>query len=180
MTCIISLCHDGRVYMAGDRQRTSGNLYSEGPVAKVIKKGNTIRAGCGAAWLSDEFRLRFSPDDYDGKTSPDDYIYETVVPELYNYLKTRDYLLKDSEHDHQLLMGVGSKLYSLHISHRVVAHQVKGFKCIGSGGDIALGALAATRSDIDNLGAVPYLKKLIKLVSSLDVYCNATADIVST
>lgn len=165
MTVISALVHKGTVYMGGDTQGTYAQTVrvpmSGGKVARV---GDFIFGSCGSGRVGALLRAAFTPPTTPGNDldfylannhggSLDVYIATDFVGAIYDLLSKHHALCKETESGREgmggggaLLVGVRSRLFLVD-SYLCTTALGDPYFAIGSGGDVALGALYACLDD---------------------------------
>lgn len=158
MTCIVGIEADGLVYMGGDSNysdgHTQGLLAADTP--KVWRSGDYLLGVSGSARVANVLRfLVFPPAPTRGVLR---HMVTKVVPALRKTLRKTGRLLQEQRSggsqdyaisggdasDGTLLVGVRGKLFAIHGDFQV-CHPRTQYDAIGSGVDVALGALHVTK-----------------------------------
>src|SRR6185437_1849801 len=148
MTCIAAVIHGNKVWMGGDS--LSGDWY--GHVAprskpKVIKKGSYLIGSAGSVRMSNLLQVSFTPPEPDPRCEVYTFMVQQWVESLKHCFKTYGYGKtnsgEDSFSDSGILVGFNGQLFEIQSDYQV-NQPIFQFAAIGSGADIALGALCAT------------------------------------
>lgn len=139
MTCIVGLVSEGITYMGGDSSASDGYTVDAIATPKVFKTGEYLIGWCGS------FRFAQIIQYMTGFTSPsgrdiDAFMAVEFAAEIRKSLKTNKYDVKKNESD--LLVGLRGRLYRLQTDFSIIRVRTS-YDVIGSGTDVALGALHA-------------------------------------
>lgn len=142
MTCICAIEHNGVVWMGGDSAGTAGNMHQRiRGDKKVFTKGDFIIGFCGSFRVGQLLQYKLDlPVQPEGK---DDFAF--LVGEFVDALKSCLKNENDEEAAPNFLFGYKGKLYGVHGDYQISKAE-HGFDAVGSGADIAIGALHANRS----------------------------------
>ena len=147
MTCIVGVEHDGGVTIGGDSALSDQWSGTSMVSTKVWKRGEWVYGGCGSLRAMQILRYIFSapqlPDDED-----DDSLEEYLVTEWSEALRAAFLDSGNAKIKHEVqstpnswfLFGVRGRLYTMQSDFSVWRND-KGYAAIGSGEQIALGAL---------------------------------------
>lgn len=143
MTCIIGVVKDGVVYMGADSVLTERcNVLETASASKIFHLGRYVVGFCGT--MSHIQQLQYS--DYDPPVTDDSDTYRFVV----NCIAPRvGYKLEAND---RLLIGVNRELFTIASGpfvYKVPDEVGKVGVAIGSGCEVAQGALHVTRDDTD-------------------------------
>lgn len=151
MTCIVGLKDQGKVWMGGDSQITSNNTKLTTTGDKIFQIDNFLIGVTGYTRISQLIQYSFEPP----KRYPDTDVMKYMVTEFAGALR---YCLRHNgmwtnvdgmeSGEFQLLVGYEGRLFKVS-GDLCVSEPVEGFHAIGSGGTLALGALAATEDILD-------------------------------
>lgn len=144
MTCIVGLERRGTVWIGGDSAGTASNMHQRvRKDPKVFIKGEFIIGFCGSFRMGDLLKhtLVLPEPQADG----DDTAY--MVNEFVNAVRTclQEENKKGGEEklDPYFLVGYRGKLYNVQGDYQV-GQPAAGFDAVGSGADIAIGAMHAS------------------------------------
>lgn len=151
MTTIVGLVHDGKVYMGGDSQTTrhwTQGILRHSKVFYLPKAGLLV----GCTGLSRYVDIVKYHADVELTTQRHDILEKLVtvfVPSVREALKTHAASMTENGQEHAdescMLIGYQHRLFVLDSKFSVTEYE-RGFDAIGSGGDIALGAMAVLSS----------------------------------
>lgn len=144
MTAIVGIQKSGRVWLGGDSAATSGDL-SQRVIgdSKVFIVGDIAFGVCGLPKVMDVLRDAIK---YPRQTGNDSRSFMTneLIPAIKNALKHHGCVQNDEFHG-SALIGYRGLLYCLEGNFQIITNAY-GFDAVGSGADIAIGSLHATRS----------------------------------
>lgn len=147
MTVIIGMEYEGKVLLCGD------SLVSEGCrvhaiTDKVFRKDDFVFGVAGSLRFSKLVQHSFTPPRFNPNVSLDEYMTVEFTNALRACLKSAGYSEKDNEkesHDSSLLIGFKGGLWKACFDYAVFKSNA--IDAIGSGGQIALGALEVFHSE---------------------------------
>lgn len=154
MTCIVGLESRNTVYIGGDSAATAGDL-SQMIIAekKVFKRGEFVFGICGTPKVMDTMRFNLVIPENDGSKSDRAYLSSDFIAAFREQLKVDGVLNHDPQHGEYFqgafLMGYRGKLYRIESNLQIVT-AAYGFDSVGSGADIALGNLHASKGKFSN------------------------------
>jgi hypothetical protein len=143
VTAIVGLVHDGRVFIGGDSAGVAGYQLTVRADQKVFRTDRYVFG------FTDSFRMgqliRYSFEPPAPPTRLDKFMSTTFVDALRSCLKEGGYARKDSEQESggTFLVGVAGRLFRIGSDYQV-GESVDLYDAVGSGDDLALGALYAT------------------------------------
>lgn len=143
MTAIVGLVHDGRVYIGGDSAGIAGYQLTVRADQKVFRTDRYVFG------FTDSFRMgqliRYSFEPPAPVTRLDKFMATTFIDALRGCLKEGGYARKESEQESggTFLVGVAGRLFRIGSDYQV-GESVDAYDAVGSGDDLALGALYAT------------------------------------
>lgn len=144
MTCICAIEHNGVVWMGGDSAGTAGNMHQRiRGDKKVFIKGDFIFGFCGSFRMGQLLQYNIElPVQPEGK---DDFAF--LVNEFIDSVK-KCLTKKEGEEEMSpyFLFGYRGKLYGVQGDYQVSKAEA-GFDAVGSGADIAVGALSVNKSE---------------------------------
>lgn len=176
MTTIIGLAHEGKVYLGGDGQTTSGweAIYSAHP--KVFTSGLFVIGASGTVRFKNLTQHHFDiPTDAEDKYDMR-YMVRVFIPALREALKEHGAMGKISEKDNSdclLLVGVRGVLYYIGIDFDVTAI-ASGLHSIGTGSEYAIGAMTA----IYSLSPRERIERSLEIAARYDIGTSAPFTIV--
>ncbi len=139
MTAVAGIAHRGRVWLLADTSVSDGEALSNSALPKVRRVGGYVYGVSGDCRACD-VAVRWALPRWDGEP-PREWVVDALAPVVRQRL--RDCGERGAELE--LLLGVGGVLLSLDSSLAVTVWP-DGYGAIGSGAQVALGALFATRS----------------------------------
>jgi len=150
MTCIVGIEHGNTVFVGGDSAATGGDL-SQRVIAdkKVFVIGEFAFGVCGLPKVMDALRFNIKfPQQVKG-TDDRQYIASEFIPTFKAGLQKEGCVLVHKEHGEYfqgaILVGYRAKLYHVEANFQVIT-SAYGFDAVGSGANIAIGSLHATKS----------------------------------
>jgi ATP-dependent protease HslVU (ClpYQ) peptidase subunit len=152
MTVIVGVEHEGNVYLGGDSAAVSGWTLQRAADPKVFRHANGFLLGyAGSFRLGQLLRSAFRPPPPAVGEGADAYLAGPFMEALRAMAKEYGYKAatesptgdRHSSDRWSLLLAFDQRLYGVH-SDLQVTRMAEGYGAIGSGDDIALGALAVT------------------------------------
>lgn len=147
MTCIIGLKHAGKIYVGSDGLGIRGWERFQDVRPKVFRNGAFIIGASGTARLSDLIRHGWDiPTDESGRYD-ERYMIRVFATGLRTLIQDNGGMGKYEERDNTgswLIVGVNGQLYEMDSSMSIGVPSL-GYSAVGSGGEYALGALAALK-----------------------------------
>jgi ATP-dependent protease HslVU (ClpYQ) peptidase subunit len=143
MTAIAGLAEDGSVFIGGDSAGVTGLDLSVRADTKVFRKGGYLFG------FTTSFRMgqliHYSLELPKPSDDLDRFMVTTFIDALRACLKAGGWARKDSEREEggTFLVGVRGQLFAVYDDYQV-GKAADGFAAVGSGSQIALGALYAT------------------------------------
>jgi ATP-dependent protease HslVU (ClpYQ) peptidase subunit len=147
MTCIAGIVDKGKVYIGGDSLGNNSGSIVGLVGGKVYHNGEFLIGGCGAHRLNNLVRYSFEPPTPAEEVDLDEYMATAFVDELRSCLTDGGYICieeKKESIEGMLMVGFRARLYVIDGQFAAV-RPLDNFAAIGSGSDIALGALFATK-----------------------------------
>jgi ATP-dependent protease HslVU (ClpYQ) peptidase subunit len=147
MTCIIGINDGKKTWIGGDSASSDTHTIHSVHTEKVFKKGKFIIGISGAWEASNVMRYRFNPSPIKKGVSVDKYMHTIVFDHIRRIFKHAGHLTISSSNESQngtILIGIGKHLYLLQSGLSLVDYS-NNFEATGSGGAVALGAMAATK-----------------------------------
>ena len=153
MTAIVGLVDDGVVYIGGDSATTDGWLnQSTMAGSKVFERSDFLFGVAGSIralqLVEHKFQIPWCPVEVPCET----YMVTQFLDSMRECFLDSGYLKKqheEEEMDSAFLIGHEGKLFTLHVDFALVENN-RGYAAIGSGAEIAQGAMYAT-ADRDDL-----------------------------
>lgn len=137
MTVVAGVAHRGRCYLLADTGARVGDGIMASAVPKVRRVGGYVY-GCAGDGRACDVAVRWALPRWDG-AEPREWAIAQLVPAIRQRLRDSD----ERHADLEWLIGLGGVLLYCD-SAQGVTEWTHGYGAIGSGGDVALGALAAT------------------------------------
>lgn len=150
MTCIVGIQGRNTVWIGGDSAATSGD-GSQMLIAdkKVFVNGDIAFGICGSPKIIDP--LMFTKFTKQTKGMNDrEYVSTVLVPEIKGAFEAAGCKVQHPQYgeifEGAILFGTKGKLYRMEANFQLVT-DAHGFDSVGSGSDIAIGSLHATKND---------------------------------
>lgn len=150
MTCIIGIVEDDVIYLGGDSAEVGGEamtICSRSDEKVFIVDGEEFAMGfCGSFRGGQLLRYAFDPPEQSKHKSDMAYMVTDFVDAVRAMQKDRGFLKRENEieeHDCVFIVGYRSKLYVVDSDFQVGC-PLGNFTAVGSGSQVALGALYAT------------------------------------
>lgn len=153
MTCIVGVVKGNTVWLGGDSAATDGRLRRtiiKDP--KVFVKGDVGFGVCGSPKVMDALAHAIDlPTQQGGEDRT--FLVSELVPALREGLVKLDCAAKESNpfgggsdvcFEGEMLVGYRGKLYKLQGNFQLI-HSAAGYDATGSGGELAMGSLGATK-----------------------------------
>jgi ATP-dependent protease HslVU (ClpYQ) peptidase subunit len=150
MTCIVGLCRDDQIWLAGDSggfETDSGSIALSRTV-KVWRWGQIVFGGAGSYraiqiiqhWLADKgVSAQFAV--HDG--SAENFMVTSLLPAMKGLLEEHGFGEVENDHasmDAVFLIGAKGQLFEFQSDYSMISIEAP-FHAIGSGRDVAIGAL---------------------------------------
>lgn len=153
MTAIVGIVKKNKVYMGGDAAYLRGWEISLHPGTKVFSNDNCIIGVAGEARCIDILRYHFQIPNPSTDDLPT-YMSVDFAEAIRQVLKDKGYSERENESESfgsYFLVGIAGRLFEIGSTYEVIEHE--SYAAIGSGADVALGALYATenKSPIDRI-----------------------------
>ncbi len=146
MTCIVGLVDgDGTIYMGGDSAGVGGYALTVVKAPKVFRNCAYLIGFTASFRMGQLLEYAFSPPTFDGYCL-ERFMVTTFVDALRDCFKQGGYAQKNNEVESggTFLIGCYGRLFTIHSDYQVT-EALCGYDAVGSGCDLALGALHATR-----------------------------------
>ncbi len=146
MTCIVGLVHEGVVYIGGDSAGVGGMSLTVRADEKVFRNSDFLMGFTTSFRMGQLLRYSLEPP----RRHPDDDIHQYMVVDFVNAvrgcLKAGGWASKkeETEQGGTFLVGYSGHLFTVDSDYQVGIPE-DGFAAVGSGQDIARGALYATQ-----------------------------------
>lgn len=151
MTCIVAIKHEGAVYIGSDAGAVDPSNYSmhvqDDPKSFKLSGEVEMIIGYSGSWRAGQLiRYSLTLPEHSPKKTDMAYIVTDVVDALMELLRSNNTLKKENEKeetDADIVIGYRGEIYVVD-GNFAVMKPMNGYVAIGSGGDIALGALYAS------------------------------------
>lgn len=145
MTCIVGLEHKGRVYIGGDSAGTAGNMHQRlRKDKKVFIRGPFIIGFCGSFRMGQLLQHTMAlPVPNPERTDVGFMVNEFVDSVRACLSEENKHLVGDNKLSPYFLVGYNGKLFNIQGDYQVGQPEA-GFDAVGSGADIAIGAMFAS------------------------------------
>ncbi len=143
MTAIVGLVQQERVYIGGDSAGVAGLSLTVRADTKVFRNGGYLFGFTTSFRMGQLIRHSLEPPEPTGDLER--FMSTTFVDALRTCLKDGGWARKDSDREEggTFLVGVRGRLFTVHEDYQV-GEGADPYAAVGSGADIALGALFAT------------------------------------
>jgi len=147
VTCIVGIAETGKVWMGGDSGSICNGIVNVDGTPKVFRKGEFLIGCCGLARISDVVRFLFNPPPVKGDVTA--HMARRFVPALAKCFERAG--LQPPKEDEgaayagSVLVGVRGALFLVDGSF-ALTNEVDGYNAVGSGCEVALGAMYAART----------------------------------
>lgn len=153
MTVIAGIAQDGSVFIGGDGQATAGWSATTPTHLKVWADGAWVFGYSGGPRVAQLLRWDFERPQLTDEHSLDAYLVTEFTKAYRSVLRDGGALktengLERADDSTRLMLGHAGRLFVIHSDFQV-AETTEGYAAIGSGDDLALGALYATRRQRD-------------------------------
>lgn len=156
MTVIAAIVHPGGVTMGGDSALTDDDFdQSLMAETKVFAKGEFLIGGSGSARGGQLMRFVFTPPKRPSKMDADQYMATIWIDELREVFKRGGHMYFDEKGGEEssstnALVAYRGNLWVMYGGDLQIERLRDTYSVIGSGGNVALGALYATKDLIDS------------------------------
>lgn len=167
MTCIVGLVEDGAVWIGSDSQCSMGYVTQVLARPKIVRTATYLLGYSGSVRLSNllQHALTVPPRPEDMEVEA--YLSTLFVDALRTLLKETGVASKDKEREESpglFLVAIAGRLFRISMDYSVI-ETAQGFDAIGSGNEVALGALYATK-DL----SVPPERRLMEALEAASHY----------
>lgn len=170
MTCIVGLVNDGCVYMAGDSAGVADTRCTIRNDPKIFKKDGMLYGFSGSFRFGQIVRYEFKLPKKPASKTEHEFLCTTFANKLRALLERRgalsDFEGTDDTGDGNLLIGWHGKLYKLDRDFQI-GESADGYDAIGSGDDVAKGAVFALRG-----GPMAPKEVLTKALEAATYHCT--------
>ena len=160
MSCIIGLAHKDKVYIGADSASVEGWINRKTNLQKVFKRGPFLVGYTASFRLGQVLEYHLTVPTQNKNESDMTYMVTKVIDSLRDLLKEKGIskISSNVEEGGRFLVGYRGNLYSIANDYQV-GHMSDGFDAIGSGNEIALGALKA----LTDLPPIKRIKKALEI-----------------
>lgn len=149
MTCIVGIESKGKVYVGGDSAGTRADGSQRSLADKKVFINDGILFGvCGLPKVMDALEHGLDVPKRSRKDNVRKYINRQLMPAIIETLDDAQCTEKhhgSSSFEGAFLMAFAGKLYTVETNFQVIT-TARGFNSVGSGSDIAMGSLHASRN----------------------------------
>lgn len=143
MTCIVGLIHEKRVYMGGDSAISLDDGFKDTiQYGKLFRSGDLIIGSSGTLRASQLVRYEVTFKKRPLTYSSQEYMVKVVAAEIRKCIQAKD-ATNNKEFNGTILIGYQGELFEMSSDFSIVQSTAE-YAAIGSGGELALGALFAT------------------------------------
>jgi ATP-dependent protease HslVU (ClpYQ) peptidase subunit len=165
MTTIAAIQGESWLAFAAESADTYGDQKFVGKGDKVVERNGVLMGCAGEAYLCQLITTRFAPPKRVAKMPNENYLNELFIPSLKNHLTTHATI--DEKTELEMLVGVRNEIYTIDSSFAWL-YDKRGIYAIGSGGRIALGALAVRPFPTNLKTAQRHLKNAVEIACAYD------------
>jgi ATP-dependent protease HslVU (ClpYQ) peptidase subunit len=165
MTTIAAIQGDEWIAFAAESADTYGDQKFAGKGDKVVERNGVLMGCAGDAYLCQLITTRFIPPKRVAKISNEQYLNEFFIPILKVHLNSHATI--DEKTELEMLVGFRGEIYTIDASFAWL-YDRRGIYAIGSGGRIALGALAVRAFPTNLKTAQKQLKEAVEIACQYD------------
>jgi len=160
MTCVVGLVDRGSVYIGVDSAAVQGWTRRKSRVAKVFRRGPFLIGYTTSFRMGQLLQHHLDVPPQEAGTDDVAYLVTHFIEKARALFKEKGFtkVEANTEKGGQFLVGYRGRLYTVESDFQVGENE-EGYEAIGSGGDFALGALAA----------LPRLKPRERLTRALEI-----------
>lgn len=169
MTCIIGLVDDGKVYIGGDSAATTSYVTQTMTFRKVFRLNDCLIGYSGSVRMVNLLQYAFKLPEKPEDMNLEHYFVTHFVDALRTTIKDAGNAVKENEKEAStgyFLIGYQGRLFRISFDYSVM-EVAEGFDAIGSGNEVALGAMYATK----DMSLIP--QKRIELALQAASYFSA-------
>lgn len=170
MTCIAAVVEKDKMYMAADTMMSDGVSKTSLAIPKLFIIGNIMVGFAGSLRAAQVIQYTVDPPEQEEHQDDIEYLVCNVVPDIQVALAEAGAIHNDAgmlDTNTEFLLGYKNNLYILQVDFSVIQSPYQ-YLAIGTGAEVALGALHATN------------KYKIKPADRLDLAINAAAAIMQS
>jgi len=138
MTCVVGLVKDNIIYMGADSCSSNGDTYETTTEEKVFVRGEFIYGVSGSWRVNQLLKYKFTPPNNNNIDNVKGYLVVDYVDALKECFKN---LTKHDEDEWDILVGYCGRLFVISSDFHVSERSEFKFNCIGSGSEMADGAM---------------------------------------
>ena len=153
MTVIVGAVVNGKIYMGADSAGSNGYLQlTVRKDKKLFRNGPYLIGCCGSFRMTQLLRYSFQPPVCDDGEDVEQFMATRFIDAVRECFKAGGYAAKSQEVESggQFLVGYRGRLFQIEGDYQV-GESVDGYDAVGSGADLALGALSATKRELDQM-----------------------------
>ena len=149
MTCIVGLTHKGTIYMGGDSAAVSGSKLEVLQVEKVFRKRGLLIGGSGSFRVMNLIRHSLELPEYDSRADPERWLVNVFASYVRKCLLLAGSVNKDKtdDIDANVLIGIKGHLFTMEGDLNITQNR-EPFAAIGTGADVAMGAMFASKERV--------------------------------
>jgi ATP-dependent protease HslVU (ClpYQ) peptidase subunit len=169
MTCIVGLVENDIVYMGGDSAATTSGVVLKMVAQKVFRNKDFLMGFTGVVRGAQLLRYSFTPPDHPDSMDVETYLATLFINTLRTTFRDGGNASKSNEYEYAsgaFLIGYRGRLFSIGSDYSFV-EAADGYHCIGSGGEVALGAMHATHM----MSLKPY-KRIELALQAAEAFCD--------
>lgn len=177
MTCIVAIVHPGGVTMGGDSALTDDD-FNQSLMAetKVFAKGEFLIGGSGSARGGQLMRFAFTPPRRPSKMDADQYMATLWIDSLRDVFKKGGHMWVQEQGGEEssstnALVAYRGNLWIMYGGDLQIERLRDAYAVIGSGGNVALGALHATK-DLPDLAPKKRVELALKAACAYNAACR--------
>lgn len=166
MTCVVGLVHAERVYIGVDSSSVQGWTRRITALRKVFRTGPFLIGYTGSFRMGQLLEHHLQVPEKLPEQSDQAYMVAQFIEQVRRLLKEKGFtkIESNTETGGHFLVGYRGHLYSVHNDFQV-GEMADGMDAIGSGGDYALGAMAA----LPHLAPVARLRKALQIAAQFNM-----------
>jgi ATP-dependent protease HslVU (ClpYQ) peptidase subunit len=144
MTCIVGLEQDGKVYIGGDSAGVSGTNLCVRADEKLFRNGPFIIGFTTSFRMGQLLRYKLCPPVHPEEMNVDEFMTTIFIDEVRRCLRNGGYARRKEEQESAgtFMIGYRGKLFVIESDYQV-GRAVDGIGAVGSGAQVAIGALHA-------------------------------------
>lgn len=144
MTCIVALLDKDTLYMGGDSAGVAGLSITIRKDPKVFLNGHFLIGFTTSFRMGNLLRYKFKPLEQTAQQSDMEYMVTTFIDTARTCFKENGFGDKEGSEGGTFLVGYRSQLYTIGTDYQV-AIPADAYDAVGSGADLALGAMYANQ-----------------------------------